>query len=215
MIVTLAAATAASPALAARVSGVLTGYETSTPLVSRDLHFENNVTGDVFLSPTHNDGSFAASLPPGDYSLRSETGAILVRSIPVERGRDQIGLGTVSELAPYAPQRLWQYQAIATSLLTSPAPSTAFILTADKTPLPSDATSVPKPEIDWSRPPPQTEASASGANAASGIATAPLPPAQPGYGTKREGPPPSPGTNPLYYEPPLTPQGTNPNTPVP
>src|SRR5438874_5189459 len=55
---------------AARVSGVLTAYGSSTPLVSRDLHFQNRITGDLFLSPTHQDGSFAALLPPGDYSLR-------------------------------------------------------------------------------------------------------------------------------------------------
>src|SRR5207244_4447756 len=52
-------------AQAARVSGVLTGYESSNPLVSRDLHFQNNITRDIYLSPTHHDGSFAVILPPG------------------------------------------------------------------------------------------------------------------------------------------------------
>jgi hypothetical protein len=159
--------------MAARVSGVLTGYENSTPLASRDLHFQNIVTGDAYLSPTHSDGSFGASLPPGTYRLRGETGAILVSSIVV--GRSDIDLGRVNELAPLAPQRLWQSQAIAPSRLTSPAPSTAYVMTSDKTPLPSSATTMPKPEIDWTKPPPETQA-AQGPNMVTGMATAPLPP---------------------------------------
>ncbi|HJU10187.1 MAG TPA: hypothetical protein VJ728_04890 [Candidatus Binataceae bacterium] len=160
-------------ALAARVSGVLTGYEKSTPLVSRDLHFQNVVTGDVYLSPTHTDGSFRASLPPGTYRLRTETGAVLVNSIVVDGSN--IDLGRVSELAPLAPQRLWQAQSIAPSDLSAPAPSTAYLMTSDKTPLPPGAQAVPKPQIDWSKPPPETQAS-QGRNTVTGMATAPLPP---------------------------------------
>src|SRR5215471_15858336 len=160
-------------ALAATVRGVLTGYENTTPLASRDLHFQNIVTGDAYLSPTHSDGSFRASLPPGRYRLRTETGAILVDSIMV--GRADIDLGRVSELAPLALQRLWQAQAIAPTLLTSPAPSTAYLMTSDTTPLPATATTVPKPEIDWTKPPPETQAS-QGPNIVTGMAAAPLPP---------------------------------------
>lgn len=160
-------------ARAARVIGVLTGYENSTPLVSRDLHFQNAITGDAYLSPTHSDGSFGASLPPGTYRLRTETGAILVNSIAV--GRADIDLGRVNELAPMAPQRLWQAQAVAPTLLTSPAPSTAYLMTSDTTQLPATATTVPKPEIDWTKPPPETQAS-EGSNIVTEMATAPLPP---------------------------------------
>jgi hypothetical protein len=160
-------------AWAARVSGVLIGYESSTPLVSRDLHFQNTITSDAYLSPTHADGSFSARLPPGIYQLRTETGAILVKSIVV--GRASIDLGRVSELAPLAFQRLWQAQAIAPTLLTSPAPSTAYLMTSDKTPLPATATTVPKPEIDWTKPPPETQAS-QGPETITGMAAAPLPP---------------------------------------
>jgi hypothetical protein len=159
---------------AAIVSGVMTGYENSTPQASRDLHFQNTITGDIYLSPTHSDGSFKATLPPGTYRLRTETGAVLVNSIIV--GRQDIELGHVSELAPLAPQRLWQSQAIAPSHLAGPAPSTAYLLTSDTTPLPPGATAVPKPEIDWTRPPPETQASPT--NAVTGMATAPLPPAR-------------------------------------
>jgi len=158
---------------AARVSGVLTGYENSTPLVSRDLHFQNVITGDVYLSPTHSDGSFAASVPPGSYRLRTETGAVLLDSIVV--GRANIELGRVNELAPLAPQRWWQSQAIAPTRLAAPAPSTAYLMTSDTTPLPATATAVPRPEIDWSKPPPETQAS-QGSNTVTGMATAPLPP---------------------------------------
>jgi hypothetical protein len=162
-----------SPARAARVAGVLTGYENSTPLSSRDLHFQNIITGDVYLSPTHSDGSFRASLPPGKYRLRTETGAVLVNSIAV--GRADIDLGRITELAPLAPQRLWQSQSIAPSRLAAPAPSTAYVMTSDTTPLPATATTVPKPQIDWSRPPPETQAS-QGSNMITGMAAAPLPP---------------------------------------
>src|SRR5690349_10338980 len=114
-------------ALAGRVSGMLTGYENSTPIASRDLHFQNIITGDAYLSPTHADGSFSASLPPGTYRLRTETGAILMKSIVVSNSA--VDLGRINELAPLAPQRLWQWQAIAPTRLDSPAPSTAYLMT--------------------------------------------------------------------------------------
>jgi hypothetical protein len=165
-----------APSEAVRVSGVLTGYENSTPLASRDLHFQNVITGDVYLSPTHSDGAFGTSLPPGTYRLRTETGAVLVNSIAVER--KDVELGRINELAPLAPQRLWQSQTIAPSRLSGPAPSTAYLMTSDTTPLPATATTVPKPEIDWTKPPPETQAAQS-TNTVTGMATAPLPPPHP------------------------------------
>ncbi len=174
-ILVAAVALGASPldAIAARVSGVLTEYEGSVPLASRDLHFQNVITGDIFLSPTHSDGSFRASLPPGMYRLRTETGVVLLNSIVVDRSA--IDLGHVKEQAPLAPQRLWQFQSIAPARLASPAPSTAYIKTSDTTPIPPTATAVPKPEYNWTRPPPETQAS-QGPNSVTGMATAPLPP---------------------------------------
>jgi hypothetical protein len=160
-------------ACAAMISGVLTGYENTTPLVSRDLHFQNAVTGDIYLSPTHADGSFHASLPPGSYRLRTETGAILLNSVVVD-GVD-INLGQVSELAPLAPQRWWQSQAVAPTLLSGPAPSTAYLMTSDTTPLPADASTVRKGQIDWTKPPPETQASEPGSNIITGMATEPAP----------------------------------------
>jgi hypothetical protein len=137
-------------AFAAHVSGKLTGYENSTPEASRELHFQNAITHDIYLSPSHADGSFAADLPPGVYDLRGERGVILKDSIAV--GGDDVSLGIVSEAAPYAPARLFDLQALAPSILTSPAPSTAYIMTADTTVPSSSAVLVPKREIDWSKP---------------------------------------------------------------
>jgi hypothetical protein len=134
----------------------LMGYETSAPLASRDLHFENSITLDFYLAPTHSDGSFAVELPPGVYNLRAERGAILARAVAV-RDTD-VALGKVSELAPYAPARLFELEDIAHSILTSPAPSTAYIMTADTTVIPPGAAIVPKPEVDWSKLPPGSEA---------------------------------------------------------
>jgi hypothetical protein len=190
------------PAHAARVSGVLTSYENSTPLASRDLHFQNVITGDAYLSPTHSDGSFGASLPPGTYRLRTETGAILVKSIVI--GRANIDLGHVNELAPLAPQRWWQSQTIAPTRLDTPAPSTAYLMTSDTTPLPATATTVPKPEIDWSKPPPETQAT-EGSNTVTGMATAPLPPLHTPASTTAVG---SSWMGGAPYTPPLAPSGT-------
>ena len=169
-------------AWAARVSGILSGYESSAPQASRDLHFQNETTLDVILSPTHADGAFAANLPPGVYSLRTETGAILARNIRV--GMKPVSLGTVSELAPFAPARLFDHQGIAPSILTSPAPSTGYVMTLDRTPPPANAPVVPKPEVNWSRLPAATEASAGGENTATaGPSNQPVEPRQVPSGT--------------------------------
>jgi hypothetical protein len=160
------AAYAPGIAHAARVGGILTGYESSTAQPSRDLHFQNEITGDVYLTPTHTDGGFSATLPPGIYSLRTESGAILKRNIRVES--DPVSLGQVSELAPYAFARMFERQWIAPSILTSPAPSTAYVMTVDRTMPPPGAPVVPKPEINWERLPPGTQASTSGENVATG-----------------------------------------------
>src|SRR5277367_6880818 len=92
-----------APVAAARVSGALMSYQ-GQPEASRDLHFENCVTQDEYLAPTHPGGVFAQSLPPGCYDLRAERGAILRRGIIV--GNSDVAIGPVNDLAPYAPARL-------------------------------------------------------------------------------------------------------------
>jgi hypothetical protein len=135
---------------AGRVSGVLTTYQ-GQPDASRDLHFENCITHDNFLAPTHTDGSFAQSLPPGCYNLRAERGAILRSSIQV--GEAPVSLGQVSDLAPLAPARLWNLQSLFPTLLYSPAPSTAFVFTRDTTVVPNSAPKIaaPSSESAWLR----------------------------------------------------------------
>ncbi|MGA2410705.1 MAG: hypothetical protein ABSG46_10005 [Candidatus Binataceae bacterium] len=144
------AAIAPSIALAMRVGGTLVS-PTGQPVASRDLHFQNCITGDIYLSPTHGDGSFGAQLPPGCYQLRSETGAIVEEPIIVTDS--DLALGRLPENSPNYLLRVWQSQSIFPSLLTSPAPSTAFILTRDTTVslLPPTAVAVPMPssESEW------------------------------------------------------------------
>ena len=143
----------ASSAEAARVNGTLVAYEGPAQQSDRYLHFQNQVTGDCYMVATATDGAFGAQLPPGVYDLRAERGAILARTIIV--GSADVGLGRVSELAPYAPARIWQFQGIAPSLLSSAAPSTANILTVDTTVLPPEAKVMAAPPPDLSSPAPQ------------------------------------------------------------
>ena len=155
-------------AAAARVSGTLIGYQ-GQPQPSRDLHFENCVSHDSYLAPTHSDATFAQNLPPGCYNLRAERGAILRHQILVE---DQnVALGQVSDLAPFAPARFFDLEALFPTLLTSPAPSTAYIFTHDPTVLPASAevVKVPTSESEWLKLQKQTEATTK-------ASTAPPPP---------------------------------------
>ena len=194
-----------SAAYAARVSGVLVGYEKSTPEKSRDLHFENQITHDIYLSPSHADGSFAADIPPGTYDLRAERGAILVHSISV--GSTDVKLGNVNELAAYAPRRLFDLQSVAVPILTSPAPSTAYIATVDGTVLSPTAATIPNPDLNRSRSPAEVPAAAS-ANTMSAQAQTPLTPVPLSPENARAGG----GQNQLFQAPPMYPQTpVNPN----
>jgi len=190
-----------SRAHAATVSGILVQYE-GAPDPNRDLHFENAITHDIYLAPTHQDGSFSQQLPPGTYRLRTEVGAILASDINVADA--DVPLGRVRELAPMAPARLFQFQTIAPTILKSPAPSTAFTYTEDTTVLPPTAQAVPR------RPSPiigsasQAEKSAGSANATQ-AATGNVPT------LKGLFPPAPPSSAPnLYNEPPLIPGESTP-----
>lgn len=138
--------TGVSAVQAAQVRGTLVAYEGGVQQGGRYLHFQNEVTRDCYMVPTATDGGFGAELPPGVYDLRAERGAMLARAIVV--GRAAIGLGQVNDLAPYAPARLWHLQAIAPSMLSSPAPSTANLLTADMTVPPPGRMVVAAPALD-------------------------------------------------------------------
>jgi len=192
---------ASSRAYAATVSGILVQYE-GAPDPNRDLHFENVITRDIYMAPTHQDGSFSQQLPPGTYRLRTEVGAILASDIGVANA--DVPLGRVSELAPLAPARLFQFQNIAPTILKSPAPSTAFTYTEDTTVLPSTAQAVPKKPsaIIGSARQAESPGSANAAQTASDNEPA-------STGLSPAAPPPSAPNN-LYSEPPLIPGQSTP-----
>ena len=159
------ALTAALPgaAAAARISGIFVSYE-GQPTASRDLHFENCVTHDSFLAPTHLDGSFAQKSATAGrcYDLRAEREVIVRHGIIV--GDADLALGRVSDLAPFAPVRLFDLEALFPTLLTTPAPSTAYIFTHDATVVPTSAAVVPVPtsESEWLKLQKQTEGATGG-----------------------------------------------------
>jgi hypothetical protein len=104
------------------VSGKLLTYE-GQPFGGRQVHFENRVSGDVFLTRTRSDGSFSFELPPGEYNLRDEQGPIIRGHI--QAYSDDINLGTVSE--PPQIQYLLERERVAPAQLHSPAPVTSNV----------------------------------------------------------------------------------------
>jgi len=108
------------PATAVEVSGKLLTYE-GQPAADREIHFENTVSGDAYLTRTGQDGSFSITLPPAAYNLREEHGPIVVGNIQAWSGA--VNLGTVSE--PGTLQHWLQSEKVAPALIHSPAPITA------------------------------------------------------------------------------------------
>jgi hypothetical protein len=109
-------------ASAANVSGMMS-YRNGAPADKRELHYENRVTGDMYVAPTNPDGTFTASLPPGLYDLRAERGVILARKIRVDAA--DVNIGHVLEPAPLDVHRPFQRESVAEAIIVSPAPSTA------------------------------------------------------------------------------------------
>jgi hypothetical protein len=110
------------PATPVIVSGKLLTYE-GQPAASQPIHFENLVSGDLFLATTGPDGSFAYALPPGGYDLRVEQGPIVVDFIDAQD--EAVRLGTVSEPAKF--QYWLQAEGLAAALIHSPAPITSNV----------------------------------------------------------------------------------------
>jgi len=112
---------------AAVVSGSMV-YRDGTPADRRQLHFENRVTGDIYIAPTKPDGTFRANLPPGQYDLRAERGTILKYAVNV-CGTDQTdqNVGQVVEPLLLDPRRPFQHEGIADTILDFAAPATASI----------------------------------------------------------------------------------------
>ena len=110
---------------AANVSGTML-YRDGKPADKRQLHYENVVTDDIYVAPTQPDGSFTADLPPGLYDLRAERGLVLASGIRVDN--QDVNVGHVVEPAPLDVRRPFEHEGVADSIVDSPAPATANIV---------------------------------------------------------------------------------------
>ncbi len=110
------------PATSVVISGKVLTYQ-GQPAANRQIHLENTVTGDAYLTSTGKDGSFSIALPPAAYNLREEHGPIVADDI--QAWGDAVNLGTVSE--PGALQRLLQREGVAPAQIHSPAPITSNV----------------------------------------------------------------------------------------
>jgi hypothetical protein len=114
----------AARADAAVVSGV---YISSggTPIADHQLHFQNRISGDMFLVRTGTDGSFASDLPPGVYDLRGERGLVIKSGIRVD-GPD-FDLGHISKSTALNLLAPFELQGVRPPLITTAAPATAHL----------------------------------------------------------------------------------------
>ena len=110
---------------AANVSGMMS-YRDGKPADRRQLHYENRVTSDIFVAPTKPDGSFTADLPPGFYDLRAERGVVLSSKIRVDN--EDVNIGHVVEPAPLDVRRPFEHEGVADTIVDSPAPATANLV---------------------------------------------------------------------------------------
>jgi len=110
--------------IAATASGVFTS-ESGTPLAEHQLHFENRVSGDIYLARTGADGSFSTELPPGLYDLRAERGLVVKAGVIV--GQDDVEVGHVTSGAPFDVRRPFEREGIGPALVQTEAPATAHV----------------------------------------------------------------------------------------
>jgi hypothetical protein len=139
----------AARADAASVSGVYTSRG-GAPLADHQLHFENRVSGDMFLARTGSDGSFSSDLPPGVYDLRAERGLVVKSGIRVE-GAD-FAVGRVTDGAPLDVRRPFEREGVAPSLLEPDAPATAHVVKGAAATNPSIAPSPPQATASTAAP---------------------------------------------------------------
>ena len=107
---------------AANVSGIMS-YRNGSAANRRQLHFEDETTGDIYVAPTTPDGSFTADLPPGTYDLRAERGVIIRYDIRVDK--EDVNIGHVVEPPMFDVWRPFQHEGVAETVVDNPAPSTA------------------------------------------------------------------------------------------
>jgi hypothetical protein len=134
----LALVVVAARANAAMVSGVYTSPG-GTPLGDHQLHFENRISGDMYLTRTGGDGSFVSDLPPGIYDLRAERGLIVKSGIRV--GGPDLSVGRVLDGAPFDVRRPFERQGIGPAIVDTEAPATAHFATPPAAAAPASAPS--------------------------------------------------------------------------
>jgi hypothetical protein len=137
------------PATSVVVSGKLLTYE-GQPAANQPVHFENVVSGDLFLAQTGQDGRFSFALPPGGYDLRVEQGPVVVKFIDAQG--EAVSLGLLSE--PHEIQYWFQGEGLAAALIKSPAPITSNVYANN----PYFPTSQIPPELLPQQVPPPTPA---------------------------------------------------------
>jgi hypothetical protein len=117
---------------AAMVSGVFTGVR-GAPSAGHQLHFENRISGDIFITHTGSDGSFSTDLPPGTYDLRAEHGLVVKSKIKVSTAA--MDLGHVGSGKPIDMLlRPFEGQGVAPTIINSEAPATAHLTSTSNAP---------------------------------------------------------------------------------
>lgn len=116
----------AGQAHAAMVSGVYAGAH-DAPLADRQLHFDNLISGDIFLARTASDGSFSAELPPGNYDLRAEHGLVIKSQIIVSDGAISLGRVSAGTKLKHMTLGVFEGQGLAPALVGTAAPATAHV----------------------------------------------------------------------------------------
>ena len=146
---------------AAIVSGVYTSSG-GAALADRQLHFENRVSGDIYLARTGADGSFASDLPPGIYDLRAERGLVVKSGVVIDGTAVEMNIGRIREGAPLDVRRPFEREGVGPSIVDTGAPATAHLdnAPAPVTPAPY-AASAPAPAAA-SVPPSNTTPTGSG-----------------------------------------------------
>jgi hypothetical protein len=126
------------------VTGVLAASEAGSPGL-HDLHFQNRVSGNLYVLRTEPNGAFSTMLPQGIYDLRGMHGAVIASAVMV--GQSPVNLGQVRSPGPYNVWRLLEWQETGPVIVTSPAPATAYLPNLALGPQPIVVTPVISPRV--------------------------------------------------------------------